>query len=236
MVRAVRVAMFISALALPASARADLFVPGNIPATCIATPCIDVGGFGDAIGTISYAGGQAPLVGSDLLVRRVWGFNTPQNATILGLPIAAGQLNFTTGPFMSFDPIGGYWFSGGGSFTITGGIPDIGIPLNSVLARGTFRNAFLWPGVAPFIFGPSGDDWKNPVLATHFGFAPGTPFKFGGPSLTMPPDNFLTGGPFSLKVVVLDVPNTPHPVPEPASMLLLGSGLAVAGWRKLRRS
>lgn len=233
MAKPVRLAIFACALAfLAASAKADPVLPVPLPSTCVATPCIDFGGFGDNVGTVSYAGGLAPLVGSNLLVRKVWGFGTPAHSGIIGVDLLDGQLNFVTGPLVSFTPLGGYFFGGGGSFTITGRSPDMGITENAILAQGTFTGAFAWPGFSPFIFGPSGIDTKNPLLVSYFGFERGTSFKFGGPTFLLPSPP-TGGGAFSEKVLVLDVPNTP--TPEPASLLLLGSGLVAAGYRKWRK-
>jgi hypothetical protein len=205
---------------------------------CVTTPCIDFGFVRQPNGEISYDGAGGPLIGSDLTIGFVAGFFTPQNAE--SFPVVGGQLNFTTGLFAGSSPGQGYVFEGGGSFRITGAVPAAGIEDSStVLLDGTFTGATF--GFGPpefptqFAVRPRGTDVKNDQLMAFFGLVPGTPMNFFGFILTDPPIDGLDGGGFSVTAFNTDIPNVPDsvpPIPEPASLLLAGTGIAAMALRR----
>jgi hypothetical protein len=228
----------IATLALGQPVAAD---PIPFTACVTGTPCIDFGNVREPGGTVSYDGAGGPLVGTGIPILSLTGFDTPQHSTPpdLSTPIVDGQLNFETGPLSGLDPLLGYQFSGGGFFTITGAVPDLGLTSpETVLLDGTFNPTtfgFGPPGVpTQFWFGPRGTDVKHETIMSYFGLPAGLPMMFAGVIVTEPPLGGLGGGPFEVTVLNVDIPNQPAPIPEPGTLLLMGSGLAALG-RAVRR-
>ncbi len=193
-------------------------------------------------GTISYGGGPSPLVGSGISVDTVVGLDTPLNDGTVRT-CASCTLDFTTGGSTGSDAT--HWFfSPGGSITITGGldltpIPDgdttdpEDVPDGSLLLTGSFTDT---PSVATFgpvfkIAGAAFGDTKNQKLTEFYGLPDGS--YAGGLNLSFRTPGSPPAGFTSRRVFSGDVVNSP--VPEPASLILLGSGLVGLGlWRKLR--
>lgn len=187
--------------------------------------------------SISYVGGNAPLVVFDLHVSDVIGVGLPGGT----LPIVGGDLDFTTGPFSGFTAT--QWFFGGGpgSFiTLTGAIPAIGINNPIVLLTGWFGTATVidfGPNNNFMITGAAFQDYKACPLLDYY-FPQGAPPAFNG-TLNVsfsaqgpPPGAFATAS--SLDIGAGNLINTP--VPVPASLLLMGSGLlGLAGFGLRRR-
>src|SRR5690348_6301521 len=71
-------------------------------------------------GTVTYAGGAAPLVGSNIGIGLVRGISTPSNAGVTD-SITNGILSFQTGGFTSYNAgTDTYTFAPGGFIKITG--------------------------------------------------------------------------------------------------------------------
>ena len=183
---------------------------------------------GSGSGTVSWAGGSSPLVGSGIVITSVSG-----SADLANSPaphnVTSGVLSFTTGAYTGVGSDGFYNFAAGGSLTITGGVPDAGIAAGSFLLTAVNVAAQFNPSYGPsgFQFNmtiPFGSDTKNPDLLSYFGLAPSPSFTFSG-TLMGPAASGGLGG-FTASVRSADVLNT---VPTPSSLLLLGSALLGVG-------
>ncbi|MDN5940808.1 MAG: hypothetical protein L0H94_02905 [Nitrospira sp.] len=178
-------------------------------------------------GSISSAGGGAPLIGSNIEVDKMIGLSTPANAGIEGICLSC-TLNFTTGGLTSSG--GGTWnFGAGGTVTITGGAQLPGAPniaLGSTLLSGTFNSAAVQDlGFQQFMisFGTFFDS-KHPDLLAYYSLIPGTPFEGAFSLLFNSPDPAPNGAFASTTIFSGNVVNAV--VPLPAAVLLFGSGLA----------
>ena len=194
-------------------------------------------------GTISYAGGDNPLVGTDISVDLVAGIDTPLN-TGVNVALSGALLNFTTGNLTA--STSNTWTFGGGessSIILTGGVDLDGggigagdIPEGTTLFTGTFGSATVLLLSGEFrIAGSSFGDTKDADLAAYFGLGDVVDWS-GNLNISFnasgsPPDGFT-----SSEILSGDITNTP--VPEPGTMMLLGSGLVgLAGWgrKKFRK-
>jgi hypothetical protein len=216
-----------------------------VASTAQAIPVLDFNldaGHG-ATASVSYAGGGAPLIGTDLSVDNVIGLDTPLNDTTI-LTISGGLLNFETG-----GNTGGYTWGANPdicaslvdlfcSVTITGGVAAAGIAPGTTLLAGRITGAqiagagvvlstfvnFVHEDLAGFYGLPGGDTpWTAAntlnFLLINFNHAPGTAFTCATTQTDCRPGSG-------------DLPTTP--APEPGTLLLLGSGLfaSAAGMRR----
>jgi hypothetical protein len=173
-------------------------------------------------GTVSYDGAGGPAVGTDILFQSIQGLDTPLNS---GVTIACDGclLDFTTGANVTEGPA--LWnFGPGGTITLTGAVPALGLPAGTLLLSGSFAGTpnEITGGDSFGLFAAVGTDIKNTTLASFFGLGPD--FTFGTTSIqTMTLVDPATGA-FSGTVVNADLNNVAA-VPNPMTLLLLGLGL-----------
>jgi hypothetical protein len=168
-------------------------------------------------GTISYAGGDSPLIARDMMVQTgiqyylVWtGFGTRQ--LMDGAPFLGGHVDFQTGPCLgSYYGSGDLTYGSGGIITFTDEYGQVGL-------TGTFDDvSAISGGLCAHIH------WQdNGCFLSQIGASTLLVYYTGGPAY---PNPFST----TIQGVHLTI------TPIPSSLILLGSGLLSLGIYKRRR-
>jgi len=175
-------------------------------------------------GTYNYAGGSAPLIGSNIELENVQGNSTPDNSGTLGeLNVVGGLLNFTSGAFVG-TPFDWTWgstlgdpgtlsikgcVSAEGSFAGLGMITGSGPTATCSNAQTLVSDEFTTVGVVNVLGLPEMQFGNlqgsiNPLIAAYFGVNP----AFTSPASSMmdavaglplvPGTPFGTGTPFTV--------------------------------------
>jgi hypothetical protein len=182
-------------------------------------------------GTISYLDVHEPyylkLNGTGLRIDRITASDDYGNSA--SFEITNGMLNFTSGNHIS-----GWSWGPGGSITITGGVPGIGISDGTKLMSGSFNSAEVYRSGPTFKVTVSEFlDTKDLTLVSYFGFDPRSSWV-GDFQINFFTQNGIEIGQFfeSTSVDSGNVFNTPVPIPP--TILLLGAGLMGVGFIRKR--
>lgn len=203
---------------------------------------LDIGVIAPSPGTISFAGGSAPLVGTNIEVDEVVGLDTPANNHTVAF-LTNAVMNFETGNLTSTGP-NNWMFGNGGFFNITGGVdfPDMtpDIPDGTTLLSGTFEvvqvfklGPFFTVGIAAFA------DRKHEDLVEFYDMPKGD--YLGNMNLSFstfgnPPTGDAEADPFeSVAIFSGDILNTPPVVPTPTAVWMGLSCLALPVVAAIRR-
>jgi hypothetical protein len=225
-----------------------LLVLGLAASPAAALPTINFdqgGGAGQAGGTLSYDGEGGALVGTNIGFGALAGFDTALNAGVPLFCVPNCTLTFETGPNTS-EAVGvpggvqQWTWAGGGSFTVEGTLntasdgsgTDIA---TGTLLDGTFDGAFglIGPEGRLLVAGV-GNDTKNPDLLDFYGISLLLPFRFANTEIVA--TGLTVGDNFSLDGTVTNADLTNTQIPEPGTLLLLGTGLGGAALvRRFRR-
>jgi hypothetical protein len=182
---------------------------------------------GGAGGTLTYDGAGGPAIGNDIaFVNIMSNGEVPLNPNTT-LVCSNCLLDFQTGANTQEGPPGWTW-AGGGSFTLTGDVPSLGL-VGATLISGTFTGTANTPGMAgetTALFFGLGVDSKDPTLAAFYGLDPSN-FTFANTEIAL--DTLTvdaTTGAFTALPNQADIINTQAVVPNPATAMLLGLGMA----------
>ncbi|MCZ2078776.1 MAG: PEP-CTERM sorting domain-containing protein [Bryobacterales bacterium] len=202
---------------------------------------IPAGGGG---GSISYAGGVNPLIGTNLAVSTITGVNGVPLNNGVALPCVGCVINFQTGVLSGTSGLS-WSFAPGGTFTLTGTIPSLTGGTPTTLMSGYFMTDSIVaqlpippiPGLGAFsIAGAAFSSILDPALTNFYGTLP-DPARYASNFNISFFTNGTPAGAFTSNAIASG--NLTAAAPEPVSIVLLGTaliGCAAIGRRRLKRS
>jgi PEP-CTERM motif len=213
------------------------------PVAALPTVNVDQGtGAGQAGGTLSYDGEGGPLVGTNIGFGVLAGFDTAVNAGVPLFCVPSCTLDFTTGANTAEGTIGGgaWTWDGGGSFVLEGTLNTAADGSGTEIADGTllageFTGAlgFVGPAGRLLVIGV-GEDEKIGALLDFYAIPSFPDFRFADTEIVAA--GLAVGANGSLDGTVANADLTNTQIPEPGTLLLIGSGAAgVAMLRRWRR-
>lgn len=195
----------------------------------MAIPVIDFGTGTAGTGGLITALGGGNYSGSDIRVDALNISDAPLNNGVHDLSgaILCGSCTGGSAASLNFNTLTNV-------ITITGGVPAAGIAIGTTLLSGSFSSfTVFFPAPTTLSFSGLGSDVKDSGLLTYIGLLASTPFNFFGFTISA---NWKPGATPHPKGTAYstDITNTAA-VSEPATLLLLGSGLIGLGLLARRR-
>jgi PEP-CTERM motif len=211
------------------------------PAAALPTINVDQGtGAGQAGGTLTYDGAGGPLIGSGIGFGALAGFDTASNAGVSLFCVPDCTLSFQTGPNTAEGADGGTWlWDGGGSFVLDGTLNTAADGSGADIASGTLLSGTFTGALG--LVGPEGrllvtgvgEDQKIGGLLDFYAIPDFLPFRFANTEIVA--TGLVVGADGSLAGSVVNADLTNTQIPEPGTLLLLGTGAAAVTWRRWRR-
>jgi hypothetical protein len=225
-----------------AVAMATLLAVGS--AQALPTVNIDQGtGGGQAGGTLSYDGLGGPLVGTNIGFGVLNAVDTVANQGVPLFCVPNCTLNFETGANVTENvtisgTLSQWTWGGGGTFEVEGTLNTAADGSGTAVATGTILTGEFTGALG--LVGPAGrlavtgvgEDEKIGGLLDFYGISEFLPFRFASTEIVA--TGLVVGANGSLDGSVTNADITNTQIPEPGTLLLLGSGLAGASLLRRR--